>query len=221
MATIFRRTLATLSSSAPASSSATTSASRSTTPQAVRARLAAFPSSPTITRKLTPAQERRFQEAFDLGELKDDEGAEIVDEKTARNTWLKNHDEWRSRIRGHTQVLNMPTQPRATGETLSSQTTLTPFSDTPTASSLAAHRIYLPNIQIRLMRNHTPVGEPYDPYIATFRIPNSMTKTDLRSYLFAVYGLQVTFIRTDNYIGEIKRIGPAGQNKRVSCSSKT
>lgn len=221
MATILRRTLATLSSSTPASTS--TVASRTTTPQAVRARLAKFPSSPTISRRLTPAQERRFQAAFDRGDLKDNDGAEIVDEDEARSTWLKRHDEWRSRVRGHTQVLNVPLKQPQPGSTLSSQTTLTPFNttDTPPASALAAHRIYLPNIQIRMMRNHTPVGEPYDPYIATFRIPNSMTKIDLRSYLFAVYGLEVTYIRTDNYIGEVKRIGPAGQNRRVSGSTKT
>ncbi|EIW71189.1 hypothetical protein TREMEDRAFT_24146, partial [Tremella mesenterica DSM 1558] len=69
-------------------------------------------------------------------------------------------------------------------------------------------RIYLPNIQIRMMRNHTPSGEPYDPFIATFRIPPSMTKTDLRSYLMAVYNLPVTFIRTDLYSAPVTRIWP-------------
>ena len=70
---------------------------------------------------------------------------------------------------------------------------------------IVAHRIYLPNIQIRLMRNHTPPGEAYDPYVATFRLPPSMTKTDLRSYLKAVYDLDVTFIRTDLHWGEVFR----------------
>ncbi|RXK40985.1 hypothetical protein M231_01833 [Tremella mesenterica] len=74
--------------------------------------------------------------------------------------------------------------------------------------TLQAHRIYLPNIQIRMMRNHTPSGEPYDPFIATFRVPPSMTKTDLRSYLMAVYNLPVTFIRTDLYSAPVTRIWP-------------
>ncbi|WVQ83150.1 hypothetical protein IAT38_005288 [Cryptococcus sp. DSM 104549] len=75
-----------------------------------------------------------------------------------------------------------------------------------TRQHIVGQRIYLPNIQIRLMRNHTPPGQAYDPMIATFRIPPGMTKTDLRSYLHAVYDLPVTFIRTDNYIGTMKRM---------------
>ncbi|KAJ3510494.1 hypothetical protein NLJ89_g4633 [Agrocybe chaxingu] len=53
---------------------------------------------------------------------------------------------------------------------------------------------------MRLVRNHTPPGQPYNPYEATFRIPQSVTKTDVRSLLQAVYGINTTYIRTDNYI---------------------
>ena len=81
-------------------------------------------------------------------------------------------------------------------------------------TKIVAHRIYLPNIQIRLMRNFTPLGEPYDPFVATFRIPPSMTKTDLRSYLKAVYDLDTTFIRTDLYWGEVFRDPRDGRIKR-------
>lgn len=70
---------------------------------------------------------------------------------------------------------------------------------------IVAHRIYLPNIIVRLMRNFTPPEQPYDPYVATFRIPPAMTKTDLRSYLKAVYDLDISFIRTDLYWGEVFR----------------
>ncbi|KAJ2966781.1 hypothetical protein NUW54_g13706 [Trametes sanguinea] len=48
-----------------------------------------------------------------------------------------------------------------------------------------------------MVRNHTPPGQPYNPYEATFRVPQSVTKTDIRSYLLAVYGVQTTYIRTD------------------------
>lgn len=68
-------------------------------------------------------------------------------------------------------------------------------------------RIYLPNIVIQFIRNRTPIGQPYNPYEATFRIPKSLTKHDLRSYLYFVYGVKTTYIRTDNYIGKFKRIG--------------
>ncbi|KAG8883689.1 putative zinc transporter msc2 [Tulasnella sp. 332] len=65
--------------------------------------------------------------------------------------------------------------------------------------------IYLPNIIFKLMRNNTPNGQPYNPFEATFRIPPSVTKNDVRSYLAAVYGVKCTYIRTDNYIAPLKR----------------
>jgi ribosomal protein L23 len=77
-------------------------------------------------------------------------------------------------------------------------------------------RIYLPNIIIRLVRNLTPPGLPYDPFIATFRIPTSMTKIDLRSYLKAVYDLDVSFIRTDIFQGNWRRVRRGRNNHRES-----
>lgn len=70
---------------------------------------------------------------------------------------------------------------------------------------VVGQRIYLPNIVFRLVRNHTPVGQPYNPYEATFRIPQSVTKTDVRSYLHSVYGVATTYIRTDNYNSPVMR----------------
>ena len=57
---------------------------------------------------------------------------------------------------------------------------------------LLGERIYLPNVIFRMVRNHTLPGEPYNPFEATFRIPQSITKTDIRSYLLAVYGVECT-----------------------------
>jgi len=71
--------------------------------------------------------------------------------------------------------------------------------------------VYLPNIVFRLVRNFTPPGEPYNPYEATFRIPHSVTKTDIRSYLLAVYGVKATYIRTDNYLAPIPNRGQSTQ----------
>lgn len=59
--------------------------------------------------------------------------------------------------------------------------------------------IFLPNIVLRMVRNNTPPGQSYNPYEATFRVPLSITKTDIRSYLHAVYGVKTTYIRTDVY----------------------
>jgi large subunit ribosomal protein L23 len=72
-------------------------------------------------------------------------------------------------------------------------------------TQVVGERIYLPNIIFRLVPNFTPPGKPYNPYEATFRIPQSVTKTDVRAYLAAVYGVQTTYIRTDNYIAPLRR----------------
>ena len=51
---------------------------------------------------------------------------------------------------------------------------------------------------------HT-TGQALKPYEATFRIPQSVTKTDARSCLAAVYGVQATYIRTDNCVAPLPR----------------
>ncbi len=66
-------------------------------------------------------------------------------------------------------------------------------------------KVYLPNILFRMVPNYTPPGKAYNPYEATFRVPQSVTKTDVRGYLFSMYGLRVTYIRTDNYFAPIER----------------
>jgi large subunit ribosomal protein L23 len=212
----------------PATAASALAKSRSATqPRAVRDRqstyLAGTDKAASIngTATLNPSQEIRFQTLRAEGKL-------VGDEASARLEFIKNHDAWRSRVRGHRQVQNLPqdTAIDATGgpETLASPAKIHKFSDAnsvPSVDSLAAQRIYLPNIQIRLMRNHTPPGEAYDTSIATFRIPPSMTKNDLRSYLYAVYGLPVTFIRTDNYIAPQARVGTKGSLQRIKGSEKT
>ncbi|BEI81335.1 hypothetical protein CcaverHIS002_0204950 [Cutaneotrichosporon cavernicola] len=60
----------------------------------------------------------------------------------------------------------------------------------------------------------TKAGQAYDPWTATFRIPPGMTKNDLRSYLHAVYGLEVTFIRTELRVGVVAR-NRRGQQVRL------
>ncbi|KAJ7668365.1 hypothetical protein B0H17DRAFT_1087930 [Mycena rosella] len=86
---------------------------------------------------------------------------------------------------------------------------------------IEGQKIYLPNVVFRLMRNYTPPGQPYNPWQATFRIPKNLTKTDIRSYLMAAYGVQTTYIRTDNYRAELSRRDPrsATPDKRPSIAS--
>lgn len=91
-------------------------------------------------------------------------------------------------------------------------------------TEVVGQKIYLPNLVFRLMRNHTPPGQPYNPYEATFRIPRSLTKNDVRSYLSAVYGVECTYIRTDNYIAPLKRAlvdGHRTEAKRVGGTETT
>jgi len=67
--------------------------------------------------------------------------------------------------------------------------------------SIVGQRVYLPNYIVSMVRNKTPKGFPYNPFEATFHISQSMSKLDVRGYLKAVYGLDVTYIRTDIYTG--------------------
>ncbi|KAG9050767.1 hypothetical protein FS837_002711 [Tulasnella sp. UAMH 9824] len=91
-------------------------------------------------------------------------------------------------------------------------------------TEVVGQKIYLPNMVFRLMRNHTPPGQPYNPYEATFRIPRSLTKNDVRSYLSAAYGVECTYIRTDNYIAPLSRTlvdGHRTESKRVGGTETT
>lgn len=77
-------------------------------------------------------------------------------------------------------------------------------SDGTVGEQIVGQRIYLPNIIFTLVSNHTPAGKPYNPYEATFHIPQNITKTDVRSYLHSIYGVECTYIRTDNYLVSMK-----------------
>ena len=213
MSHIIRRGLAT-----PAALPPSLAASTSTLPQAVRRRRAEHPPHPSSSpspfsdpalvgptsptgktpKLLPPKLEQEFQSLRAKGQYKGDE-------TSGRQAFLKGQMAWRSRMRG-IAVPGKLSFLQSTDPTQVSPEEATSISSGP--SRIVGQRIFLPNIQIRLVRNHTPPGEAYNPFIATFRIPPSMTKTDLRSYLLAVYGLKVTFIRTDNYIGEVTRVRP-------------
>ncbi|KAG5647443.1 hypothetical protein DXG03_009373 [Asterophora parasitica] len=130
---------------------------------------------------LTPTELARYKRLSAKNELKVIDGEQVTESQ-----WLERLDERRSRVRGLKTVER----------------------DGVVETEVLGRRVYLPNIIIRLVRNNTLKGEPYNPYEATFRIPKSVTKTDMRSYLLAVYGVQTTYIRTDNYISPLfQRLG--------------
>ncbi|CDO69665.1 hypothetical protein BN946_scf184851.g53 [Trametes cinnabarina] len=124
---------------------------------------------------LTPSEFARYQRALAKGELLQADGTNLTEAQ-----WLERLDSRRSRVRGIKAV-------STDGE------------------KVVGQKIYLPNIIFKMVRNHTLPGQPYNPYEATFRVPQSVTKTDIRSYLLAVYGVQTTYIRTDNYQSPLRR----------------
>ncbi|GBE86149.1 mitochondrial ribosomal protein L23 [Sparassis latifolia] len=128
---------------------------------------------------LTPTEFARYQRALAKGELMGEDGLSPTEAE-----WLEKLNGRRSRMRGVRQLLN---------------------EDGEKEVRVVGQKIYLPNIIFRLVRNHTPAGQPYNPYEATFRISQSVTKTDVRSYLQAVYGVKTTYIRTDNYLSPYTR----------------
>jgi large subunit ribosomal protein L23 len=130
---------------------------------------------------LTPTEDERYQRLRAKGELTQSDGSDLTESQ-----WLERLNKKRSRVRGFKSTEQDGVQEK----------------------KVVGRRVYLPNIIFRLVRNNTPPGQPYNPYEATFRIPNSVTKTDVRSYLVAIYGVQTTYIRTDNYISPIyKKLG--------------
>lgn len=174
----FRRLYATLPE--PATTARTASTPRAVRLRRLRRRPALAPGESDVTPEgLTPTELRQYQRALAKGELMKEDGSTL-----SAAQWLENRDIRRTRLRGVREVVT---------------------EDGVTETQVVGQKIYLPNIIMRLVRNHTPPGQPYNPYEATFRIPPSMTKTDVRSYLSAVYGVKTTYIRTDNYISPVYR----------------
>ena len=170
------QTLRRLYSTLPEAAAAARTAS---TPRAVRLRrLRKHPVAPGASdatpEGLTPTELARYQRQLAKGDLTNEDGTSLTE-----GEWLERLNDRRTRVRGVRKV----TLPGGAVET-----------------AVVAQKIYMPNLVFRLVRNATPPGQAYNPYEATFRIPQSVTKTDVRAYLAAVYGVQTTYIRTDNYL---------------------
>lgn len=203
MTSIFRRALSSLPG--PSSTTPTLPSLARTAPQAVtrRREVDAEHNRAQPANLLPPRLEAEFQALRSAGQYKGDEAS-------GRKAFYDRQVVWRSRVRGVKGSKQAAI--RDDGDVDSS-------TDAEPTMEVLGQSIYLPNIQIRLMRNHTPPGEAYDPNVATFRIPHNMTKPDLRSYLSALYGMTVTFIRTDNYFPAVKRM-PGGGQVRVPVGSQ-
>jgi large subunit ribosomal protein L23 len=173
-------------SSGSALGDAAKAALESSTPRAVRIRRERFPkllSKADEGSTLSNVEKTAYDRLKSRGELivEGPDGPRELSEEE----WLERTNAKRRRVRGTKQAA----------------TTVDSLDQTP----VVGHRIYLPNIIFRLVRNHTPPGEPYNPYEATFRVPQSLTKLDIRGYLLSMYGVRTTYIRTDNRIADIRR----------------
>lgn len=129
---------------------------------------------------LTPTELARYTRQRAMGQAVD-----VNNNPQSQSQWLKDLNVRRTRIRG-TQKLG------------------------DNSTRVVGQKIYLPNVIFRMVRNFTSPGKPYNPYEATFRVSQSITKTDIRSYLASVYGVNTTYIRTDNYLSPWKRTVAAG-----------
>lgn len=83
----------------------------------------------------------------------------------------------------------------------------------------AGELTFLPNTIVKLVKNHTPQGQQYDAFKATFRVPLSMHKHALRSYLLAIYGLKTTWARSSIYRSPVTRDNRTG--KKISGKGRT
>jgi large subunit ribosomal protein L23 len=173
---------------------AAASARTASTPRAVRLRrlrkrpeLAAADSDATAAGS-TPSEFARYQRSLAKGELVTPDGKELSEAE-----WLAKLNDRRTRIRGAKVIKK---------------------EDGTTKTHVVGQKIYLPNVLFRMVRNSTQPGKPYNPYEATFRVSQSVTKTDIRSYLSAVYGVQTTYIRTDNYLSPYQRTHTGWAKKR-------
>ncbi|TIA90418.1 hypothetical protein E3P99_01598 [Wallemia hederae] len=133
---------------------------------------------------LTPREELKYRMAVSTNAFT----PSTDDALDGRKQWLEKQRQWRYRLRGIKYGKNDDVTAIKDGtiSTLSQQ-------------NVVGIPVFLPNITFRLMRNYTPPNQEYNPYFATFRIPRSLTKQDIRSYLLAVYGVRSTWIHTDLY----------------------
>lgn len=60
----------------------------------------------------------------------------------------------------------------------------------------SGQKLYFPNIIFRLIRSNLP------PHQALFRIPRNVNKLDVKAYLKSIYDVDVTDVRTANYLSK-------------------
>ncbi|QRW02958.1 ribosomal protein L23 [Ceratobasidium sp. AG-Ba] len=185
---------------------AASSALVSSTPRAVRIRRNRFPELLNEAKEgsaLSDVEQTTYNRLKARGELTI-EGPDGPRE-LSEDEWLERTNAKRRRVRGTKQI---SANPESEGTSLEDV-------------QVVGQRIYLPNITFLLVRNHTPPGEPYNPFEATFRVPQSLTKLDIRGYLLSMYGVRTTYIRTDNRMADIRRGRLTAKSGRLDSATDT
>jgi large subunit ribosomal protein L23 len=192
MQTILRRAYATISNEAAAARAAST-------PMAVRIRRARRKNVPAALKDTLPGSDALSRSGLTPSEFEKytrDKKRGLLPADATPAGWLARADRRRQRVRGFRRVGALVDVAQADGSTAKQRVSML---------EPVGEKVYLPNFALRLLPNPTQKGEPYNPYEATFRMPQGLTKTDLRGYLSAVYGVATTYIRTDNYIAPLVR----------------
>jgi len=158
---------------------------RERNPKGIRLPTPALPPLSLKTAPLTPTEKERYDKLKRTGALLNQEKGFV---EPTEEEWLEEEDDRRGRIRG---VRKREIKDPETGQTK-------------LVDDVVGVRVYLPNIEFCMVRNYTPPGEAYNPWEATFRVPLSFTKLDIRGYLSAVYGVQCTYIRTQIVLKTMK-----------------
>jgi len=64
-------------------------------------------------------------------------------------------------------------------------------------------KLFFPNFVFTLVRS----GKERTPNTAVFRVPRILNKLDIKQYLEGLYGVEVTDVRTVNFLGKSTRQG--------------
>ncbi|KAI9199295.1 uncharacterized protein BJ171DRAFT_219931 [Polychytrium aggregatum] len=76
-----------------------------------------------------------------------------------------------------------------------------------------ASKLYFPSFSIKLIRSNLP------PHQAVFKVPPQLNKLDISSYLQALYNVNVTDVRTMNYLARSWK-DRKGREKNVAAYKK-
>ncbi|KAF8310089.1 hypothetical protein DL93DRAFT_2084842 [Clavulina sp. PMI_390] len=191
------------------------------TPMAVRERRAAegIPDEKMASDGLTVVQRLAYERRRARGDFLNN--PTWPNGEPSAQEWLEYTNNRRNRLRGRVAT------PLSAREKVKAAEDANADPDVPlpsTVEDIVGRPIYLPDLVLRLVPNYTKPNESYNSWEATFYTSaHGVTKTDVRSYLYSTYGLEVTYIRTDNRFAPIQKrqgLPTVRSNKGIALKSK-